>query len=350
MELCPTCRIGCVAGKSDGDLDAVGSYVADVVGCSPDRITTVEVFGDGNRHDVYRVAYLETSNLAGEVVVRIAYGNDPARRAEAEREARVLRMVGGVAAPRLFDFRLTSQWFDRPVMCMELIPGSPQDLRSTTPAELERLGSVVRSVHRQPTDGLDDLRAADDIASYAEYRAQTILGKTSWIRDPLPESTQDQLHAATQVVARLLDVPREAAAFRTGERPALLHGDIGPGNTLWSPDPVLIDWEYARIGDPADEIAYVFDQNGLAPAQRDAFWRGYAEARDEQSVLRHLHRRVDWWERITLLGSTLWWVERWVRRNEAAAAGRLDPAVPRDQDYYADHVARRLQRFAELAH
>lgn len=77
----------------------------------------------------------------------------------------------------------------------------------------------------------------------------------------------------------------------------LHHGDLGPGNILW-PGPVLIDWEYTRLGDAADEIAYVFDQNGLTPLQRDAFWRGY---RPTESV----PGRVPWWEPVTLLGSAL---------------------------------------------
>jgi len=111
---------------------------------------------------------------------------------------------------------------------------------------------------------------------------------------------------------------------------------------------VLVDWEYARVGDPADEIAYLFDQNALAPAQRDGFWLGYLEPSDDQSAIRNLHERVGWWEPVTLLGSTLWWVERWVRRIEAAAAGRLDPGARREETYYSSEVRRRRERFAGL--
>ena len=44
------------------------------------------------------------------------------------------------------------------------------------------------------------------------------------------------------------------------------------------PGPVLIDWEYARLGDPADEIAYLFDQNGLSPGHRGHFGEGTERA------------------------------------------------------------------------
>lgn len=127
----------------------------------------------------------------------------------------------------------------------------------------------------------------------------------------------------------------------------LLHGDPAGENILWAPDPVLIDWEYARLGDPADEIAYLFDQNGLTAQQREAFWRGY---RDGSRVprLSDVADRASWWEPATLLGSTLWWVERWVRRSDAEAAGVVDPAVSRDRDYYFDRLIRRLDRLDGL--
>jgi thiamine kinase-like enzyme len=145
-----------------------------------------------------------------------------------------------------------------------------------------------------------------------------------------------------------LEAWRDAEGFRSDESLALLHGDIGPGNILWGRDPVLIDWEYARLGDAADEIAYTFDQNRLTAPQREAFWRGYREGTSSPSRLAHVTDRVSWWEPVTLLGSTLWWVERWVRRTDADAAGVVDPVVPREQAYYSTQLLRRLDRLDDL--
>jgi thiamine kinase-like enzyme len=149
-------------------------------------------------------------------------------------------------------------------------------------------------------------------------------------------------------VARSWDRAREARSFTSGGALALLHGDIGPGNILWGPGPVLIEWEYARLGDPADEIAYLFDQNGLSAGRREAFWRGYRQGAGRPALLAHLIDRVGWWEPVTLLGSALWWAERWVRRATADAAGRADPEVPRDPGYYSGHLTRRLDRLNRL--
>jgi len=339
-----------MAGVPEPDvLTAVGAYVSEVVGCSPDRITAVSRFQDGNRHSVHKVSYLGPGDAAKDVVVRVSLAGAPADRAQAAREATVLERVGGLVAPLLYDFRCTSPWFDAPSMCMEFVAGSHHELGSATPEELERLGSVVAALHARAVNGLaEPLGATGDIASYAESRLQSILSGLAWVRAPLPALSRDRLARAADSLEIRWEAKREAESFRTDERLALLHGDIGPGNVLWSRDPVLIDWEYTRLGDPADEIAYLLDQNGLTAPRRQAFWGGYRASTSDHAHLPHVARRVDWWERLTLLGSTLWWAERWVRRAEADAAGVADPAVPRDPGYYSDHVIRRLDRLDQL--
>ncbi len=330
-------------------VTAVEAYAADVVGCSAERVTAVTRFGDGNRHAVHRVSYLGAGNAPEDVVVRVSFDGAVADRAQAEREARVLERVGGLGAPLLYDFRCTSPWFDTPAMCMEFVPGTARQLDSAAPEDLERLGSVVAALHRRDTAGLAPaLGETGDVASYAQRRLDAILAERAWVREPLPAPIRDRLEHAADALQAAWERWREAESFRTGETLALLHGDIGPGNVLWSPDPVLIDWEYTRLGDPADEIAYTLDQNGLEAPRRRAFWCGYAAGMSSPERLLHVARRAEWWERLTLLGSSLWWAQRWVRRAEADAAGVADPAVAREQDHYAGHVVARLDRLDVL--
>lgn len=327
-------------------LTAVQGYASYAIGCSPDRITAVSEFEDGNRHAVYKVSYLDATSAAEHVVVRVSYGGDAADHAHAEQEARVLEHVGGVAAPLLYDYSGTSPWFETPAMCMAFVRGDQRELGSVSPADQMRLGSLVAWVHCRAVDDMAaGVSTPDDIASYAEDQLQTIMSLMPWVRDPLPAPIRTRVTRVTDLLMGRLEAGRDAESFRTAEPLALLHGDIGPGNILWGPDPVLIDWEYARLGDPADEIAYTFDQNGLDAAQREAFWRGYREGISSESRLANISDRITWWEPLTLFGSALWWVERWVRRIEADTAGRVDPAVPREQSYYRDHVVRRLDRW-----
>ena len=339
-----------MAGSSEESLLAsVRGYASETMGCSSERITAVTRFEDGNRHAVYRVSYLDQAGVTCDVVVRVSYGGDAADCAQAQREAAVLRKLGGVAAPFLYDFRCTSRWFDTPAMCMKFVPGRPRELSSTSLGEIERLASIVVWLHERPAgDLVESLAETGNVASYAQGRLQSILSTLAWARDPLPAVLQTRLTRAADAFAKGWEASQDAQSFRASENLALLHGDIALGNVLWGPDPVLIDWEYTRLGDPADEIAYLFDQNGLTEPQRQAFWRGYRQGVSSEVRLSHVIYRVDWWEPVTLLGSALWWVERWVRRIEIDAAGAVDPAVPREPGYYLEHVTRRLARLEKL--
>lgn len=327
-------------------LAAVRAYVSATLGARGDDVASVTRFEDGNRHWVYRVS---VRNL-GDVVVRVCYSGDEIELERAEREAAVLELVGGVAGPELYDFARTSEWFDAPVMCMQFMPGHQRELRTVSLPRIRELGALVAWVHARPLDGLSDgLGEMTSLPAYAEQRLRRILSKLVWARDPLPRGLQDRLRQA----ADLLVGARGSVGFESGETLALLHGDIGPGNVLWQVGPCLIDWEYTRLGDPADELAYTFDQNELTPSQRRAFWDGYRQGVDEHGadehsadgrVPGHVAARAEWWEPVTLLGSTLWWVERWVRRVEQPG----DPGVPRAAEYYLDHVMRRIDRLESL--
>jgi thiamine kinase-like enzyme len=186
------------------------------------------------------------------------------------------------------------------------------------------------------------------IAVYAAGRLESILSDRHWLRPPLSAAIRDRLSDAVDSLETRWDVQRNAESFKTREPLSIVHGDIAPGNVLWRPEPVLIDWEYSRLGGPADGIAYTFDQNGLTAPQQEAFWRGYQQSASARGRLVDVANRIEWWERLTLLGSTIWWVERWVRRVEADASGTDDPAVPREQRYYLDHISSRTDRLERL--
>jgi aminoglycoside phosphotransferase (APT) family kinase protein len=48
-------------------------------------------------------------------------------------------------------------------------------------------------------------------------------------------------------------------------RAVLVHGDAGPGNVLWDAGGLsaLLDWEFAHIGDPHDDVAFLTVRAGL---------------------------------------------------------------------------------------
>jgi thiamine kinase-like enzyme len=132
----------------------------------------------------------------------------------------------------------------------------------------------------------------------------------------------------------------------SAETLTLLHADVSGANVIWSPHPVLIDWEYARLGDAADDVGYLFTQNDLGEVHRAAFRRGYG-AGVSATTLEGIMERVRLWEPMTLLGSIMWWVAEWSRR-EPVPPARSDPSLPKAADYYLQQAMDRLERFERM--
>lgn len=229
---------------------------------------------------------------------------------------------------------------------MQFVDGAQRPPRDAE--EAERLGVIVGAVHALTVDDLDGWLAPDlTLAGYLDARIAKIDERLPWVRDPLPVDVQRRLRGARSMLERARERARDTDAFQSGERLVVLHGDVAGGNLVWSPMPVLIDWEYARMGDAADEVAYIFNQNDLSEADRLAFWRGYRQG-SSRGRAEHLAARVRWWVPVTMLGSAFFWVESWSRRAAADQTGDADPSTPRGQDFYGEYTLRRPERAESL--
>ncbi|HEX2504391.1 MAG TPA: aminoglycoside phosphotransferase family protein [Miltoncostaeaceae bacterium] len=176
------------------------------------------------------------------------------------REAEALRLVAGHPwAPRLVAAEAGRLVTTR-------CPGAPRPLAALPSADARRLGTVLREVHevrRASEGGLWWWREpAGSLAGYRAARAEdaeALLAGTPWaglarlaLRAPVPQSPDE-------------------APFRH------LHGDLAEANIVWGPrGPVLVDWEFWRMGDPAEEIAYLAEVNRLPDAVLTAVLEGYA--------------------------------------------------------------------------
>jgi aminoglycoside phosphotransferase (APT) family kinase protein len=76
-------------------------------------------------------------------------------------------------------------------------------------------------------------------------------------------------------------------------RPVLVHGDAGPGNVLWDAGGLsaLLDWEFAHIGDPHDDLAFLTVRAGLfgrpLPDFAQRVGRSYAGIEIDETRLRY---------------------------------------------------------------
>lgn len=189
------------------------------------------------------------------------------------------------------------------------VPGGPRDLATLTPTEARRLGAVLREVHDTRGACIGGLwwwgTPARDLAAYREGR----------VRD---------------AEAALAGTPDAGLARRPPSPPspdgrfAFLHGDLVAANVLWPPGagPVLIDWEFHRMGDPAEDLAYLAELGELPSAVLAAVLAGYGEPGTAA--------RVEGWRGLVAADAGAWYLAQGMHgeaeRMLARARGRAAPA------------------------
>ncbi|RIK46721.1 MAG: hypothetical protein DCC58_02265 [Chloroflexi bacterium] len=97
---------------------------------------------------------------------------------------------------------------------------------------------------------------------------------------------------------------------------SLLHGDLSAGNVLWQGEAVrLIDWEYVRTGDPAEDLAYLTTEQVLDTTSWNDLARGYISAGGDLRTL----ERVPRYRPLVALDAALWWADYLFSRRLPAA-------------------------------
>lgn len=184
--------------------------------------------------------------------------------------------------------------------------GEPAPLRELSPDARERLGGCLEVVHRAVRTGYmvwPSLDVRQGTRADA-YRARVeVLTRFRAAREGLAE-----IDARVEALRRV-DLP--AAAGWDEPIFSLLHGDLSAGNILWDGEtPTLIDWEFARDGDPAEDLAYLTSEARLEPEQLADVAEGYVSAGGEAWAF----ARVPVWLPLVRLDAALWWADYWLDR------------------------------------
>ena len=234
--------------------DALVSWLANELGHRPDAV--VERLGTGHSRGMYRVTFASGEGY----VVRAEQGG--VFGTSGTEECRVMRSLHAAGYPvaRIVAEEPTGDVTGHPFFVMELIqaadPGA--DERAVDEVTAARFVETLHRLHQ--LDGTDfgfDLvpdSPADATAMQVERWRSTYRGA---VDEPMP----------------LLE---EAAAWLIEHAPpldrvAVVHGDAGPGNFVHSNGDVVAvtDWEFAHLGDPAEDWAYCLTMRGARTMPRD---------------------------------------------------------------------------------
>jgi aminoglycoside phosphotransferase (APT) family kinase protein len=256
------------------------AFAALLAACEPDRDATVTAFEPvtGGYSRVTAVADVQWDDTT---VERFVLRGDPPPGSgvfvsDRDREWELLQALARTrpvptAVPRWYD--RTGEHFGTKCLVVEHFPGrSLQDaLRDTDgdPRLAELYLDVLACVHRAPLDALPPALAPP--ADWDAY-VDGVLDGYAQVERELSDSNP---------------VLRYVSAKLRAERPpavpfALVHGDCQPSNVLVTPagEHVVIDWEFARVGDPREDLGYYTQipmQPNLYHRDPKAFLSGYRE-------------------------------------------------------------------------
>lgn len=177
------------------------------------------------------------------------------------------------------------------VLVLERMPGETVPAGELGATRAAALGAVVRRLHDSfvaASGGWPDW--PDGAHDLPEYHALAVDAVREW-------ATAEHAELTGRVLAVLpTPPPADEPGFRR------LHGDLWSGNVVWDGDgPSLVDWEYARRGDPAEDLAYLVEMDALGPELVTALLEGYGHS--------HIAQRVEAWRPLAALGAGLWYAE-----------------------------------------
>jgi aminoglycoside phosphotransferase (APT) family kinase protein len=217
-------------------------WVEDVVGPGS-RTTSVEYLPGTSFHANHAVDVLDRDGVSHALVLRRwadAAWEELDAEFNAEREARILRLLEGssVPTPVLVAADPLGRRCGVPALLATRLPGRPPDEdpadRPGFLRELARIAAVISSI---------DGPAARSLPAYRRYVEPASLTVPSWTKRP-------------ELWERAIAIAREPAP---PGRESFIHRDLHPGNTLWQDGAIcgVVDWSYGSWGPAAVDTAHL---------------------------------------------------------------------------------------------
>lgn len=204
----------------------------------------------------------------------------------------------------------------------DYVTGAPRRFRDLNDEQLWALGDSLACIHETTQPGFtpwpDQTLLPGSRADLLQFRTGSLKSYDSY-----PDAAGGRVHPELPaLLARLSarNVTDPSWSIRTFSR---LHGDLSHGNILWQDDvPAFIDWEYSRVGDPAEDLAYLLTEQDVGVGNATPLQRAYVEAGGDPDAA----RRVPTYALFTAVDSALWWAD-YARAHGIDARPEIDRRV-----------------------
>ena len=239
------------------ELDALADWLTQDQG-EPVEVLDATVIGGGFSRRMWRVT-VRVGGRELRVIVRIEQGGMFGTDTVTEVRAMQALHGAGFSVPQVMHVEESGEVLGEPFFVMQEVPGVVR-------VDDEGLDDIIRSVadlHRVPITVLDSSGRTPE-----QVITDNIEGWRAMYRDHSPELPLVEL-AADWLQEHLKP---------TGPS-VIVHGDAGPGNALFDAERGLttIDWEFAHVGDAAEDWAYLGLIRGRRIMDADAWKRRIAD-------------------------------------------------------------------------
>lgn len=245
-------------------------------------VTRLRRLAAGNSRSTWEVLVADQSTAAGELVLRHDSGAGPlsGTRYNLRREAAVYRTLQGHGLPVP---TLHAESADGATIVVDKAVGTDRWDDSLLPELLRTLRRLHGVDARNLDEELASVSALEDVIAWGEVHRATLSEPSPYV-----------------VVAE--HVLRERFPGEP-DRLVLCHGDAGPLNLLHENGRItgLIDWEFAHVGDPYDDLAWVAVRSWMFGFELKGFAEEVAEHYLGSDSGRLDADRLRYWQAVVLL-------------------------------------------------
>jgi aminoglycoside phosphotransferase (APT) family kinase protein len=160
----------------------------------------------------------------------------------------------GIKVPRPYVLEASGKVLGRPFIVLDMAPGKTLGtLFNYPPANAELGKDIARQlarIHRIPVDALYAEGMARAVPSADQIKSEIDLSRSHW----------NSLGRDSTIVEEGFASLERSLSLAEGAY-CLVHGDMGLHNILVDDNRVsaVLDWEFAKIGNPADDLGYIQD-------------------------------------------------------------------------------------------
>jgi len=270
--------------------------------------TEISVLGKGESN-----LNLLARNGKKEFVIRVSL----LEKSRTEREYNALKSIESLnIAPRAYILDTSGKFVDEDFSVIERLPGT-HIMRYISVEDARTIARMLSKLHRKkyPRFGQIDGKLQEG----SLYDALTErMGWVSYEFDKLEEEItrnnkpadlkQSILPTLVRLNEALDEICLKNKQFFSGSSFSVVHGDLRQWNILRHPKGIsLIDWELARIADPAEDIANLFVNSYISESCKKVFMKAYLGGRTDKS----LEKRIKVYELLQIMGIAYWFGKKY---------------------------------------